>query len=167
MENAFVVLRSAGYGVCGEEGFAYDERGFLYVFHQQDRGFAGAELRERLVVAATDEFQEAAVDIGIICDRSSLRRQGRSNCRNLAREIFSAHIYGKGKKPEFVGEDSRPSQFTRVCLLDQPFIKEQTLSVSAVNRAEDAKMGETSPYVVLLASRLAIRRSPSHSESSC
>jgi len=61
------------------------------------------------------------------------------------KDVFRAQALATGKKPEFVEKivEGKMSKFyEEVCLLDQPFIKEQTLSVQQVIAQKIAKMGE-------------------------
>jgi len=151
MENAFVVLRKRGMASAAKKASRTTNEGSVGTYiHAGGKIGVLLELNcESDFVARTDEFQELLRDIAMHIAATDPRYVGKEEvtAEDLAREkdVFRAQALATGKKPEFVEKivEGKMSKFyEEVCLLDQPFIKEQTLSVQQVIAQKIAKMGE-------------------------
>ena len=100
-------------------------------------------------VARTDDFQELVRDLAMhvaAADPRFVRREDVSEAViEKEKEIQKARVIAEGK-PEKVAEkivEGRMSKFyEEVCLLDQPFVKENTVTVDQVIKTKIAKLGE-------------------------
>jgi len=151
MENAFVVLRKRGMASAAKKASRTTNEGSVGTYiHAGGKIGVLLELNcESDFVARTDEFQELLRDIAMHIAATDPRYVGKEEVttEDLDREkdVFRAQALATGKKPEFVEKivEGKMSKFyEEVCLLDQPFIKEQTLSVQQVIAQKIAKMGE-------------------------
>jgi len=151
MENAFVVLRKRGMASAAKKASRTTNEGSVGTYiHAGGKIGVLLELNcESDFVARTDEFQELLRDIAMHIAATDPRYVGKEEvtAEDLAREkdVFRAQALATGKKPEFVEKivEGKMSKFyEEVCLLEQPFIKEQTLSVQQVIAQKIAKMGE-------------------------
>ena len=100
-------------------------------------------------VARTDDFQELVRDIAMhiaAADPRYIRREDVTP-EDLAKEkdIQKARALNEGK-PEKVAEkivEGRMAKFyEEVCLLDQPFVKENSVTIDQLVKAKIAKLGE-------------------------
>ena len=151
MENAFVVLRKRGMASAAKKASRTTNEGSVGTYiHAGGKIGVLLELNcESDFVARTDEFQELLRDIAMHIAATDPRYVGKEEVttEDLDREkdVFRAQALATGKKPEFVEKivEGKMSKFyEEVCLLEQPFIKEQTLSVQQVIAQKIAKMGE-------------------------
>jgi elongation factor Ts len=151
MENAFVVLRKRGMASAAKKASRTTNEGSVGTYiHAGGKIGVLLELNcESDFVARTDEFQELLRDVAMHIAATDPRYVGKEEvtAEDLDREkdVFRAQALATGKKPEFVEKivEGKMSKFyEEVCLLEQPFIKEQTLSVQQVIAQKIAKMGE-------------------------
>jgi elongation factor Ts len=100
-------------------------------------------------VARTEDFQELVRDLAMhiaAADPQFIRREDVTEAV-LAKEkdIQKARALNEGK-PEKVAEkivEGRMAKFyEEVCLLDQPFVKENTVTIDQLIKAKIAKLGE-------------------------
>jgi elongation factor Ts len=100
-------------------------------------------------VARTDDFQELVRDLAMhiaAADPQFIRREDVTEAI-LAKEkdIQKARAMNEGK-PEKVAEkivEGRMAKFyEEVCLLDQPFVKENTVTIDQLIKAKITKLGE-------------------------
>ncbi len=100
-------------------------------------------------VARTDDFQELVRDIAMhvaAADPLYVRREDvPGNVLEKEKEIQKARVIAEGK-PEKVAEkivEGRMAKFyEEVCLYEQPFVKENTITVEQVIKSRIAKLGE-------------------------
>ncbi len=100
-------------------------------------------------VARTDDFQELVRDLAMhiaAADPKFIRKEDVDAATlEKEKEIQKARAINEGK-PEKVAEkivEGRMSKFyEEVCLYEQPFVKESTMSVDQVIKTKIAKLGE-------------------------
>jgi len=151
MEEAFVVLRKRGMASAAKKASRTTNEGAVGTYiHAGGKIGVLLELNcESDFVARTTDFQELLKDIAMhiaATDPRYVRREDVTE-EDLAREkdIFRSQALATGKKPEFVEKiiEGRLSKFyEEVCLLDQPFIKEQTQTIAQLIATKVGKLGE-------------------------
>jgi elongation factor Ts len=100
-------------------------------------------------VARTDDFKELVHDVAMhiaASDPKFIRKEDvTEDVMAKERDIQIARVIAEGK-PEKVAEkivEGRMGKFfEEICLLEQPFVKEQTLSVGQLVKTKIAKLGE-------------------------
>jgi elongation factor Ts len=142
MENAFVVLRKRGMASAAKKASRTTHAG----------GKIGVlvELNcESDFVARTDDFQELMRDIAMHVAATDPRFVSRDEVTeaDLEREkdIYRAQAAASGKPPAIVEkmlEGKLGKFYEEFCLLDQPFIKEQTQTIKQIIATKVAKLGE-------------------------
>jgi elongation factor Ts len=151
MENAFVVLRKRGMASAAKKASRTTNEGAVGTYiHAGGKIGVLLELNcESDFVARTEDFQELLRDISMHIAATDPRYVGKEEVTeaDLAREkdVFRAQALATGKKPEFVEKivEGKMSKFyEEVCLLEQPFIKEQGQSVKQIIATKIAKLGE-------------------------
>lgn len=151
MENAFVVLRKRGMASAAKKASRTTNEGAVGTYiHAGGKIGVLLELNcESDFVARTEEFQELLRDIAMHIAATDPRYVGKDDVtkEDLDREkdVFRAQALATGKKPEFVEKivEGKMSKFyEEVCLLDQPFIKEQSQSVQQIIATKIGKLGE-------------------------
>jgi len=151
MENAFVVLRKRGMASAAKKASRTTNEGAVGTYiHAGGKIGVLLELNcESDFVARTEDFQELLRDIAMHIAATDPRYVGKEEvtAADLDREkdIFRAQALATGKKPEFVEKivDGKMSKFyEEVCLLEQPFIKEQGQTVQQIIATKVAKLGE-------------------------
>ena len=151
MENAFVVLRKRGMASAAKKASRTTNEGSVGTYiHAGGKIGVLLELNcESDFVARTDEFQELLRDIAMHIAATDPRYVGKEEvtAEDLAREkdVFRAQALATGKKPEFVEKivEGKMSKFyEEVCLLDQPFIKEQSMTIAQLIAQKVGKLGE-------------------------
>ena len=151
MEEAFVVLRKRGMASAAKQAARSTNEGAIGTYiHAGGKIGVLLELNcESDFVARTGEFQELLRDISMHIAAADPRYVSREEVTeaDLAREreVFKAQALATGKKAEFVDKivDGKMGKFyEEVCLLDQPFIKEQSQTVAQLIAGKVAKMGE-------------------------
>ena len=151
MENAFVVLRKRGMASAAKKAARSTNEGAIGTYiHAGGKIGVLLELNcESDFVARTDDFQELLRDISMHIAAADPRYVSRDEVTQAdldrEKEVFKAQALATGKKPEFVDKivDGKMGKFyEEVCLLDQPFIKEQSQTVAQLIAGKVAKMGE-------------------------
>ncbi len=151
MEDAFVVLRKRGMASAAKKASRTTNEGSVGTYiHAGGKIGVLLELNcESDFVARTTDFQELLRDIAMhiaATDPRYVRKEDVTEA-DLAREkeIYRAQALATGKKPEFVEKivEGKMSKFyEEVCLLEQPFIKEQTHTISQLIATKVGKLGE-------------------------
>ncbi len=151
MEEAFVVLRKRGMASAAKKASRTTNEGSVGTYiHAGGKIGVLLELNcESDFVARTTDFQELLRDIAMhiaATDPRYVRKEDVTEA-DLAREkdIYRAQALATGKKPEFVEKivEGKMSKFyEEVCLLEQPFIKEQSHTIAQIIAAKVAKLGE-------------------------
>jgi elongation factor Ts len=100
-------------------------------------------------VARTSDFQELVHDIAMhvaATDPRFIRREDvTADVMEKERDIQRARALNEGKPPavaERMIEGRMNKFYEEVCLLEQPFVKEPTLSVGQLVKTKIAKLGE-------------------------
>ena len=151
LAEAEVVLRKRGIASASKKSSRSTKQGTIGTYIH-----AGAQLGvlvevncESDFVARTDDFQELVRDIAMhiaAADPRYIRREDVTP-EDLAKEkdIQKARALNEGK-PEKVAEkivEGRMAKvYEEVCLLDQPFVKENSVSIDQLVKAKIAKLGE-------------------------
>jgi elongation factor Ts len=151
ISEAEVVLRKKGIAAAGKKSSRVTKQGLVatYIHHGGQLGVLIEVNCESDFVARTDDFQELVHDLAMhiaAADPQFVRKEDVSEAA-LAKEkdIQKARAMNEGK-PEKVAEkivEGRMAKFyEEVCLYEQPFVKENTISVDQLIKTKIAKLGE-------------------------
>ena len=151
MENAFVVLRKRGMASAAKKASRTTNEGAVGTYiHAGGKIGVLIELNcESDFVARTDDFQELLRDIAMHIAATDPRFVSRDEVTQAdlgrEREIARAQGIAQGK-PEAIVEKMLVGKLAKFyeefCLLDQPFIKEQTQTIAQIIATKVAKLGE-------------------------
>ena len=151
MENAFVVLRKRGMASAAKKASRSTNEGAVGTYiHAGGKIGVLLELNcESDFVARTDDFQELLKDIAMHIAAVDPRYIGKDEVTeaDLEREkdIYRAQALATGKPAAIVEKmlDGKLGKFyEEFCLLEQPFIKEQSLTIGQLIAQKVAKLGE-------------------------
>ena len=151
MENAFVVLRKRGLASAAKKASRATNEGAVGTYiHAGGKIGVLIELNcESDFVARTEDFQELLRDIAMHVAAADPRFVGRDEVTEAdierEKEIYRAQAAATGKPANIVEKmlEGKMSKFyEEVCLLDQPFIKEQSHTIAQIIAAKVAKLGE-------------------------
>ena len=151
MENAFVVLRKRGMASAAKKASRTTNEGAVGTYiHAGGKIGVLLELNcESDFVARTDDFQELLRDVAMHIAATDPRFVGREEVPqselDREKEVFLAQPAMKGKPEAVVLKilDGKMAKFyEEVCLLDQPFIKEASQTISQLIASKVAKLGE-------------------------
>jgi elongation factor Ts len=151
MENAFVVLRKRGMASAAKKASRSTNEGAIGTYiHAGGKIGVLLELNcESDFVAVTADFQELLRDIAMHIAATDPRFIGRNEVPQAdldrEKEVFLAQPAMKGKPEAVVSKilEGKMSKFyEEACLLDQPFIKEATQTISQLIATKVAKLGE-------------------------
>ena len=151
IEEAFVVLRKRGMASAQKKATRTTNEGSVGVYiHAGGKIGVLVELNcESDFVARTDDFQDLLKDIAMHIAASDPRyvRAEDVTAEDLAREkeIYRAQAAATGKPApviERIVEGKMAKFYEEVCLLDQPFIKEQSVSIKELIAQKVGKLGE-------------------------
>jgi elongation factor Ts len=151
IEDAFVVLRKRGMASAAKKSARSTNEGAVGTYIHAG-GKIGVLLEvncESDFVARTDDFQNLLKDIAMHIAASDPRyvRPDDVTPEDLEREkeIYKAQAIASGK-PEKIAEkmvEGKMAKFyEEVCLLEQPFIKEQSISIKELIAQKVGKLGE-------------------------
>src|ERR1700709_524998 len=141
MEDAFVVLRKRGMASAAKKASRSTNEGAVGTYiHMGGKIGVMVELAcESDFVARTDGFQELLRDIAMHIAAVDPRFIGRDEVTEAdierEKEIYRAQAAASGKPANIVEkmlEGKMGKFYEEVCLLDQPFIKEQSQTVAQV-----------------------------------
>jgi len=151
MEEAFVILRKRGMASAQKKASRSTNEGAVgsYIHAGGKIGVIVEVNCESDFVARTEDFQELLKDIAMhiaATDPRYIRREDVTP-EDLAREkdIFRAQTAAMGKPAKIVEQivEGKMSKFyEEVCLLEQPFIKEQSQTIKDLIATKVAKLGE-------------------------
>ena len=151
MEAAFVVLRKRGMATAAKKASRTTNEGAVGTYIHAG-GKIGVLLEldcESDFVARTDDFQELLRDVAMHIAASEPRFIGRDEVTpadiEREKEIYRAQAVATGKPPaviEKILEGKLGKFYEEFCLLDQPFIKDQTQTIAQIVAAKVAKLGE-------------------------
>src|SRR6201981_3086965 len=151
MEQAVVVLRKRGMAVAAKKAARATSEGSVasYIHAGGKIGVLVEVNCESDFVARTDDFKELVHDIAMHIAASDPKyvRKEDVTAAAFAREkdIFLDQAVKSGK-PAHIAEKMVAGKmekfYEEVCLLEQPFIKDQTMSISQLIAAKVGKLGE-------------------------
>jgi elongation factor Ts len=151
LEQAVIVLRKKGMATAAKKASRATSEGAVgtYIHAGGKIGVLVEVNCESDFVARTEDFQELLKDIAMhiaATDPRYVRREDvTSEDLEREKEIYRAQAAATGK-PEKVVEQivlGKMSKFyEEVCLLDQPFIKDQTIAIKDMIATKVGKLGE-------------------------
>jgi elongation factor Ts len=150
-EEAFVVLRKRGMASAQKKASRVTNEGAVGSYiHAGGKIAVLLELNcESDFVARTPDFQELLKDVAMHIAASDPRyvKPEDVTAGDLEREkeIYRAQAAASGKKPEIVErmiEGKMAKFYEEVCLLEQPFIKDQAVTIKELIAQKVAKLGE-------------------------
>jgi elongation factor Ts len=151
MEQAFVVLRKRGVASAQKKASRSTNEGAVGTYiHAGGKIGVLLELNcESDFVARTEDFQELLKDISMHIAATDPRyvRKEDVTAEDMEREkeIYRAQAAATGKPAPVVEQivKGKMSKFyEEVCLLEQPFIKEQSMTISQLIAQKVGKLGE-------------------------
>ncbi len=149
--EAEVVLRKRGIASAGKKAARATKQGLIgsYIHHGGQLGVMVEVNCESDFVARTDDFKELVHDIAMhiaAADPQFIRKEDVSQAAlDKEREIQRARALNEGKPPAVVDKiiEGRLGKFyEEVCLYEQPFVKDNTLTVAQLVKTKIAKLGE-------------------------
>jgi elongation factor Ts len=151
LAEAEVVLRKRGIASAGKKAARSTRQGMIgsYIHHGSQLGVLVEVNCESDFVARTDDFQELVHDLAMhiaAADPKFIRKEDVTpEILAQEKEIQKARVIAEGK-PEKVAEkivEGRMAKFyEEVCLYDQPFVKENSLTIEQLIKTKIAKLGE-------------------------
>jgi len=151
LDDAIAVLRKKGLAAAAKRAHRAASEGLVGAYiHPGGRIGVLVEVNcETDFVARTEEFQQLVKDIGMQVAASAPRFLGRDEVTEeiLAkeREIYRDQAARSGKPEkvlEKIVEGKMEKFYSEACLLEQPFVKEPTMTVQELVAAHAAKTGE-------------------------
>ena len=151
MEQAVVVLRKRGVSVAAKKATRVTSEGSVASYiHAGGKIGVLVEINcESDFVARTEDFKELVHDIAMhiaASDPKYIRKED-VTAEDFAREkdIALARAIASGKPPniaEKMVEGKMGKFYEEVCLLEQPFIKDQTVTIAQLIATKIGKLGE-------------------------
>jgi len=151
IEAAVVYLRKHGIASAEKKASRATQQGLIstYVHPGGQLGVMVEVNCESDFVARTDDFQELGKDLAMqiaAADPKYLRRENvPAEALEKEKDIQRARAIAEGK-PEKVADkivEGRMAKFyEEICLYDQPFVKENTLTIEQLIKTKIAKLGE-------------------------
>jgi elongation factor Ts len=151
VEEAIVVLRKRGIASAGKKASRATKQGLIgtYIHHGGQLGVMVEINCESDFVARTDDFQELVHDIAMhiaAADPKFIRKEDvTQDVLDKEKDIQRARALAEGKPEKMVDKiiEGRMNKFyEEICLLEQPFVKEATLTVGQLIKTKIAKLGE-------------------------
>ena len=151
LEQAVVLLRKKGVSVAAKKSARVTSEGSVasYIHAGGKIGVLVEVNCESDFVARTEDFKELVHDIAMHIAASDPRyvRKEDVTAADFAREkeIFLAQAVASGKPPhiaEKIVTGKMEKFYEEVCLIEQPFIKDQTISVGQLIATKIGKLGE-------------------------
>jgi len=151
MDEAEIVLRKRGIASAGKKSSRVTKQGLIgtYIHHGGQLGVMLEVNCESDFVARTDDFKELVHDLAMhiaAADPQFVRKEDVTPAAiEREKDIQRARVIAEGK-PEKVADkivEGRMGKFyEEVCLYEQPFVKENTLTVDQLIKTKIAKLGE-------------------------
>ena len=151
MEQAVVILRKKGVSVAAKKASRVTSEGAVasYIHAGGKIGVLVEVNCESDFVARTDDFKELVHDIAMhiaASDPKYVRKEDVTEADfEREKDIFIAQAVASGK-PQNIAEKMVAGKmekfYEEVCLLEQPFIKDQTVSIAQLVAAKIGKLGE-------------------------
>jgi len=151
MEQAVVVLRKKGVSVAAKKATRVTSEGSVAQYiHAGGKIGVLVEINcESDFVARTDDFKELVHDIAMhiaASDPKFVRKEDvTAEAYEREKDIFRAQAIASGKPAniaEKMVEGKMVKFYEEVCLLEQPFIKDQTVSIAQLIATKIGKLGE-------------------------
>ena len=151
LEQAVVLLRKRGATIAERKaGRATSEGSVASYIHAGGKIGVLVEVNcESDFVARTDDFKELVHDIAMhiaASDPKFVRKEDVTpEAFEREKDIYRTQALATGKPPQVVEKivEGKMSKFyEEVCLLEQPFIKDQTVSISQLIATKIGKLGE-------------------------
>ena len=151
LADAEVVLRKQGIASAGKKSSRATRQGLIgsYIHHGGQIGVMVEVNCESDFVARTDDFGELVHDISMhiaATDPQFIRREDVSAAAlEREREIARGRALNEGKPEKVLDrivEGRLAKYYEEVCLYEQPFVKENTLTVEQLIKTKIAKLGE-------------------------
>jgi elongation factor Ts len=151
LEQAVVLLRKKGISVAGKKASRVTKEGAVASYIHAG-GKIGVLLEvncESDFVARTEDFKELVHDIAMhiaASDPKFVRKEDVTSA-DFAREkeIYLAQAVASGKPPNIAEKmvaGKMEKFYEEVCLLEQPFIRDQTISIGQLVATKIGKLGE-------------------------
>ena len=151
LEQAVVVLRKRGVSVAAKKATRVTSEGSVtsYIHAGGKIGVLVEVNCESDFVARTDDFKELVHDIAMhiaASDPKFIRKEDVTpQAYEREKDIYRTQAAATGKPPQVVEKivEGKMSKFyEEVCLYEQPFIKDQTISISQLIATKIGKLGE-------------------------
>src|SRR6184192_1342560 len=151
MEQAVILLRKRGVSVAARKATRVTSEGSVASYIHAG-GKIGVLLEvncESDFVARTEDFKEMVHDIAMhiaASDPKFIRKEDVTpEAYEREKDIYRAQAAATGKPPQVVEKivEGKMSKFyEEVCLYEQPFIKDQTVSIAQLIATKSGKLGE-------------------------
>jgi len=167
--EAEVVLRKRGIASAAKKATRATKQGLVasYIHPGSQLGVLVEVNCESDFVARTEEFQQLVHDIAMqiaAADPQFIRKEDVTQAvLDRERDIQRERALGEGKPEKIVDKivEGRLAKFyEEICLLDQPFIKENTLTVGQLIATKIAKTGENIAVARFVRFKLGERDQP-------
>ena len=151
LEEGVVILRKRGIASADKKSSRATKQGLIgsYIHHGGQIGVMVEVNCESDFVARTDDFKELVHDIAMhvaAADPRYIRKEDVDGAvLEKEKEIARARALAEGKPEKVLDRivEGRLAKFyEEVCLLEQPFVKENTLSIGQLIKTKIAKLGE-------------------------
>jgi elongation factor Ts len=151
IEEGETWLRKQGIASAGKKAGRATKQGLVSTYiHAGGQLGVMVEINcESDFVARTDDFKELAHDIAMHIaatdPRFTRKEDVTQEVMDKERDIQRARALNEGKPPAVVDKmiEGRMNKFyEEICLLEQPFVKEPTISVGQLVKTKIAKLGE-------------------------
>src|SRR5262249_37088983 len=150
-EQAVIVLRKKGVSVAAKKATRVTSEGSVaqYIHAGGKIGVLVEVNCESDFVARTDDFKELVHDVAMhiaASDPKYIRKEDVSAADfEREKDVYRAQAIASGKPPQIAAKmvTGRMEKFYQeVCLYEQPFIKDQTISISQLITTKIGKLGE-------------------------
>ena len=151
MDKAIIVLRKKGLAAAGKKAARVTKEGSVasYIHAGGKIGVLVEVNCESDFVARTDDFKELVHDIAMhiaASDPKFIRKEDvTEEAFEREKDIYRAQAASTGKPPQVVEkivEGKMGKFYEEVCLYEQPFIKDQAISVNQLIAGKIGKLGE-------------------------
>jgi len=151
LEQAILILRKRGTAVAQEKATRVTSEGSVasYIHAGGKIGVLVEVNCESDFVARTDDFKELVHDIAMhiaASDPKFVRKEEvTSEAYEREKDVYRSQAASTGKPPQVVEkivEGKMAKFYEEVCLYEQPFIKDQTISISQLIAGRIGKLGE-------------------------
>jgi elongation factor Ts len=151
VEQAIVILRKKGAAVAQKKAARVTSEGSVasYIHAGGKIGVLVEVNCESDFVARTDDFKELVHDIAMhiaASDPKFVRKEDVTpEAYEREKDIYRSQAAATGKPPQVVEkivEGKMGKFYEEVCLYEQPFIKDQTISISQLIAGKIGKLGE-------------------------